>query len=114
MLLARVPWPGPVPAPRDVEGSDRAFRSAQEAVEGIAGVNVPSRDRACRVDGERGCALARACPRARSVECGDGAVRRAQETMTRIAGVNVVSQHRPCRVDGERQCALAGARTRAG
>src|SRR6266536_3968713 len=82
-------------------------------MEGIAGVNVASRNRACRVDGERGCALARACPRARSVERSDGAVRRAQETMTRIAGVNVVSQHRPFRVDGERQCALAWACPRA-
>jgi hypothetical protein len=41
----------------------------------IAGVNVVSDDHPCRIDGERQCALAGACPRARSVECGDGRLR---------------------------------------
>jgi hypothetical protein len=82
-------------------------------VEHSASVRVPSRDRACRVDAERACALAGAGPRARSVECGDTAVRSAQETVKHVASVRVASRDCPCRVDGERGCALAGTCTRA-
>src|SRR5205823_1252848 len=78
---------------RDVEGSDGTVRSTQETVKHIVRVNVASRGRPCRVDGECGCALARAGPRARSIECDDVAISSTQERMTRIAAVNVVSQH---------------------
>ena len=40
-----------------------------------ARVSVASRDRPCRVDCERDCALARACTPAWSIECGDGGLR---------------------------------------
>src|SRR5437867_8384763 len=84
---------------RSIKCSDRAVRSAQEAVTYIARVNVASRDRIRRVDVAGAGTLAGTCPRSRDVEGSDGTFRRAQETVKRIARVNVASRDRPFRVD---------------
>ena len=54
MLPARVPWPGPVPAPGTSKVVIGTVRSAQETVKHSARVGVASRDRPCRVDAKRG------------------------------------------------------------
>jgi hypothetical protein len=55
-----------------VKSSDGTTGSAQEAVPHIVGVDVGSRDRPRRMDGDAKGALASTCARAGSVENGDG------------------------------------------
>src|SRR5437773_11365960 len=68
MLNATVPWPAPVPAPGASNVVMLPFRVRRKPV---------SYDRSRRVNGERQCALAGACPSTRRIECGNSRLRAA-------------------------------------
>src|SRR5262249_22635940 len=82
-----------------VERGDGPVRSAQEAVDPVAGVTQEPGDCPLRVDAADCGALTGVCACARSFELGDGAVGSTHEAVIYTAQVNVLSCDLACRVD---------------
>src|SRR5271157_5877146 len=79
----------------------------------VVRVNVPSRDRACRIDADGECALAGACACALGVDRRNRAVGIAQENVSQTVRVSVKSHDRASCGDAEGLRALPRACARA-
>ena len=77
----------------------------------VARVDVPSRNRTCRVGGSGEGALAYACARARGVKCGEDAVLIPHEAVIHRVCVHGRAHDGPRWVDASGERALAGAFT---